>query len=124
MNIEEMMKLTSENPEDFEIFFGDFLDRFYRASQNEKAHYVHDEPQLYYSIPAATNAFIAGAVEKLCNDAGIEPPSWVFKERFYLKEPMFSLNAKGMLKKILLFESPNEFVARNVFVPDNCLTRV
>lgn len=69
-------------------------------------------------------AFIAGAVEKLCNDSKIKPPEWVFKVKYFLKDPMFSLDAKGRLRLILLVESPNEFVVRNIFVTENCLQRV
>jgi len=49
---------------------------------------------------------------------------WVFKEKYFLKEPMFALNAKGDLRTILLVESPNEFLVRNIFVSNNCLQRV
>jgi len=63
-------------------------------------------------------------VEKLCNDSELEPPAWVFKEKYFLKDPMFALDAKGMLRLVLLVESPNEFVVRNIFVTENCLQRV
>ncbi|RJO61152.1 hypothetical protein C4544_03620 [candidate division WS5 bacterium] len=67
---------------------------------------------------------MSGAVEKLCNDSELEPPAWVFKEKYFLKDPMFALDAKGMLRLVLLVESPNEFVVRNIFVTENCLQRV
>ena len=59
---------------------------------------VKDEPE-YFTISQQTYALLAGAVEKLCNDSELE-----------------ALDAEGMLRLVLLVESPNEFVVRNIFV--------
>lgn len=124
MTIAEIVKLTSENISDFEIHLGNFLDEFYRSSEAGKGNIVRDEPEYFKTIPQQTYAFLAGTVEKLCNDSGIEPPKWVFKDEYILKDPMFAMDAKGMLRLYLLVESPIEFVVRNIFVTENCLQRV
>jgi len=103
---------------------GDFLDEFYATNKVKKKNMVKDEPEYLDSISQQTYAFLAGAVEKLCNDSGLRPPFWVFKAKYFLKDPMFAIDAKGMLRVYLLVESPNEFVVRNIFVTENCLRRV
>lgn len=113
-----------KQPEDFEIYWGDFLDYFYHNNQKEKQRIVKEEPKQYQDLSQKTYAFVAAAVEKLCNDSNIEPPNWVFKDKYFLKDPMFSLDAKGDLRTILLLESPHEFIVRNIFVSENCLERV
>ena len=124
MIIAEVVKLASENAKEFEIYLGDFLDEFYATNKVKKKNMVKDEPEYLDSISQQTYAFLAGAVEKLCNDSGLKPPSWVFKDKYFLKDPMFAIDAKGMLRVYLLVESPNEFVVRNIFVTENCLRRV
>lgn len=124
MKIKDMVKLTAQNPDNFEINLGNFLDNFYNCNTKEKKELIREEPESFNDISKQKYAFIASAVEKLCNDSGIKPPKWVFKEKYFLKEPMFALNAQGDLRTILLVESPNEFLVRNIFVSDNCLQRV
>jgi hypothetical protein len=124
MKIKEVIELTAKNPREFEIYLGDFLDNFYITNNKEKKGLVLEEPDNFKNVSRQTCAFIASAVEKLCNDYEITPPDWVFKDKYFLKEPMFSLNAQGDLRIILLVESPNEFLVRNIFVPENCLQRV
>ena len=82
------------------------------------------EPEHFPFLSQQTYAFLAGTAEKLCNDAGIDPPGWVFKDDYVLKDPMFAMDAKGMFRVYLLVESPIEFVVRNIFVTENCLQRV
>ena len=124
MTVAEVVKWTCENIDDFEINLGNFLDEFYRSSKTVKIDMVKDEPEYFETISQQTYAFLAGAVEKLCNDSELEPPDWVFKKKYFLKDPMFALDAEGMLRLVLLVESPNEFVVRNIFVTENCLQRV
>lgn len=124
MTVAEVVKWTCDNIDDFEIHLGNFLDEFYRSSKTVRIDMVKDEPEYFETISKQTYAFLAGAVEKLCNDSELEPPGWVFKEKYFLKDPMFALDAKGMLRLVLLVESPNEFVVRNIFVTENCLQRV
>jgi hypothetical protein len=123
MTITEVLKSTSNNNSNYNILFGDFLDEFYRSDKTAKMAMIKDEPEVFSNVSISKYAFLAGAAEKLCTDSGLEPPKWVFKEKYYLKDPVFAVNAKGNLRIILLAESPNEFVARNVFVSENCLHR-
>ena len=124
MTVADIVKLTSENLNEYKIYLGNFLDEFYASSIEKKIEMVKEEPGEYEGLSEQTYAFIAGAVEKISNDSKIKPPEWVFKAKYFLNDPMFSLDAKGMLRLILLVESPNEFIVRNIFVTENCLQRV
>ncbi|MCD5413404.1 MAG: hypothetical protein LR001_00130 [Clostridiales bacterium] len=124
ITIKNVIKNTSHDKENFGVFFAMFLDSFYRATSDQKQLMVIDEPEEYENISSGKYAYISGVVEKLCRDSDIVFPNWVFKEKYFLKEPYFSLDSKGMLKLILLLESPIEFRMRNVFVNNNTLTRV
>jgi len=124
MRIGDVVELAAKDPGNFFIYFGNFLDDFYRVTSREKADMVREEPPWPENLPAHKMAFLAGAVEKLCLDHKIQAPAWTGKNKYVLKEPHFALNAKGDLRIALLVESPPEFKARNVFVSENCLERV
>lgn len=124
MQIRDVIELAADEPGNFFIYFGNFLDEFYSATNQERSEMVRDEPRWPEEIPAYKMAFLAGAVEKLCLDHDIEVPDWVGKDKYVLRDPYFALNAKGDLRMVLLVESPPEFKARNIFVSENCLERV
>lgn len=124
MKLQEVIKKTAKNPDNFELYWGNFLDYYYRCDKEQKKEIVREEPENFKELSKQRYAFIAAAVEKLCNDYNIAPPDWVFKDKYFLKDPMFALNARGDLRLFLLVESPNEFVVRNIFVTENCLKRV
>ncbi len=124
LTIAEVLKLTHAKREMFGIFFATFLDYFYRAGLKQRFLMVKEEPVKYENISIGKYAYIAGSVENLCRKYEVEFPKWVYKDKYFLKEPYFSLNAKGMLRVVLVIESPIEYRMRNVFVNDNTLTRV
>lgn len=124
ITIKVVMKDSSADRENFGIFFAEFLDEFYRVGSKQKLLMVMDEPEEHSNISAGKYAYISGVVEKLCREHNLSFPNWIFKNKYFLSNPYFSLNAKGMLKLILLLESPIEFRIRNVFVSSNTLTRV
>jgi hypothetical protein len=68
--------------------------------------------------------FLAGMVEKLCNDHQLACPEWAFADCYYLDRPNSWMDAKGDLRIILLVESPVEFKMRNIFTTSNTLVRV
>lgn len=119
-----MVDRLREEPKNFSIHFGNFLDEYYRTEIGEKAGMLIDEPIFYPEITKETYAYLAAAAEKLSNDAQIEAPPWVFQSKYFLEEPYFPFEAKGYLRVILLMESPNEFLVRNIFVSENVLNRI
>ena len=108
---------------DFYLSLGDFLDEFYRADNDQREDMIKNPPD--NSLPSENLAYFAASVHKLANDYGIEPPSWVFDERCYLRDkPFFGCNAKGNLRLLFMYKSPTEFKHRNLFVDENVLARV
>jgi len=109
--------------EDASLLFGDFLDDFYRASKEEKVQMLQLEPEAYDAVRDIDMVNIAATAHKLANDSGIPTPAWVFKDKYYAKEPYFPVRNSN-LKLIYMFESPSEFKHRNMFVSVNALSRI
>ncbi|HUC91973.1 MAG TPA: hypothetical protein VMS09_08085 [Paenibacillus sp.] len=124
MTVWDIARDTGSNMEQFAIHCGNFLDEFYRASNEQRRLMVGREPEGYPGFPDYVLPFLAAMVHKLCNDYNdMECPAWVHKERYVLKEPHFWLDAKGNLRLVLLAESPVEFKIRNLYVTANTLSR-
>lgn len=115
-------EVHKRNP--FNICFGDFLDEFYRADPEMRNQMIKEEPSRYDTIERVAYVYAAASAHKLANDFGLHVPEWVFDRYYFLKEPYFSMNAKGSLRLLLLYESPAEFKFRNMFEMENTLHRV
>jgi hypothetical protein len=111
------------NGVDFQILLGDFLERFYRASKNERLSMIAEPPSV---INQKDGCFLAAAVHKLASDFGLTPPEWVFDKKYYMNgdNPFFVGNAEKRLRQLYMYTSPPEFKHRNIFVDPNVLTRV
>lgn len=124
MELRDIAHLTSQNAGSFEIHTGNFLDEFYRSDNEKRKQMVEQEPAFYPNLAPHILPFLAGMAEKLCNDYNLGCPAWVYLPQYYLKEPVFWMEAKGNLRLVLLVESPIEFRLRNIFTSANSLTRV
>ena len=111
--------------EDKPYVIGSFLDSI-RHLYNKgelKQDYFDKEPVWNDNIPIRTRAAFAGYCHSLCHEFEFDVPKWVFKSEYYLKDPYFANDAKGMLRVALLVESPNEFASRNIYFSENCMQR-
>lgn len=127
INLHAMVELmhANVNPNyNFSHYMGDFLDQFYRLGKEERSSSIAEEPTMYSDLSSWYYAYIAAAVHQLCLKYGIDCPAWALDKKYVLKEPKFAMDAKGDLRLILIAESPYPFKARNLFVPDNVLSRV
>jgi hypothetical protein len=106
------------------IIFGDFLDDFYKANNEERQAFIKDDISWVEWISKEDKAMIAASVNFLANKYDLETPLWVFDREYFLDEPVFAMDAKGVYKIYLLTDSPKEFRMRNLFVERNCLDRV
>lgn len=124
-SIDKLVKEISEEPQFKTIHIGNFLDDFRRSSNEKRIRGIRREPKKYTNVTKEDYAYIAAMVEKLCVDNNIQPPKWVFKEEYFLKDPWFpeKIREFSRMRIVLMIESPVEFKKRNLFVSRNALTR-
>ena len=111
---------------DFHLLLGDFLDEFYRASNNVRQNMISEPPSnTGKKCEKELLSFAAATAHKLANDYSLEVPAWVFEKTYYMTtQPYFGCNAKGDLRLLFMYKSPTEFKHRNLFVDENVLSRV
>ena len=103
--------------EDFWLIVGNFIDNFKYYPNYSR---LMDEPDYKEPIMATV---LAGIVEYLANKYQMKIPSWVFKRKYHLKEPLFLGGFKNEYNIFLLRETSLEFKVRNIFVSQNFLER-
>lgn len=107
------------------LFFGDFLDEFYRVSdKKDKMAMLEAEPE-FNNTENKFMVEIAAAVHKLSDDNNIPAPPWVFEKKYYSDSPIFAFDTKNKkYQDFLINTSPDEYASRNIFLGDNVLRRV
>ncbi|MEW5953941.1 MAG: hypothetical protein AB1815_09465 [Bacillota bacterium] len=123
----ELRQVIAESAEgrDFSLSLRGFLDHFYAVrDKNEMFALIGREPLHYENVPAYQYALCAAAAHKLANDHGLRVPSWVWREKYYMKEMYFGNIGKGRLRIYNMLYSPAEFKHRGLFVDENILMRV
>ena len=68
------------------------------------------------------DALVAASVESLCDELGLEVPSWV-EQIPACQEPWF-VSGLERLKAITIVQSPLRFRIRKIFVLENFLSRI
>ena len=111
---------------DFSLSLRGFLDVFYSCKEDKEKMFalIKREPQHYKNVPDYQYAMCAATANKLANDYDLEVPSWVWKDRYYMKEMYFGGIRKGRLRMYNMLYSPAEFKHRGLFVDENILMRV
>lgn len=111
---------------DFSLSLRGFLDVFYSCKDDKESMFdlIKREPKYYKNVPDYQYAMCAATANKLANDYDLVVPSWVWKNRYYMKEMYFGSIRKGRLRMYNMLYSPAEFKHRGLFVDENILTRV
>jgi len=121
--INKLSRKIVKDEEQKELYFGDWLDEFYRSSKQLKQLMIDKEP-LYINSDKVFMCYLAATVEFLCHKYRLTTPIWVNSDKYMYKGIYYAGNTKiREYKKYLKDTSPIEFSKRNLFVGDNILKR-
>lgn len=118
MTVAELLRVLADDRHDAGLHVNAFVDAFRGAAPAQRAAMIADGPVR----SGRHEGLVAAIVSALCREVELRPPLWV--ERTHSPEPYFVFPARGFALRLrLMLESPPPFRARNVFVPENYLSR-
>lgn len=103
--------------------YGNFLDRFRSAKNNETRQYLIAERPDDDDLYPIDMAKLAATVERLVKEYGLKMPEWVLDEKYILEMPYFAEAKIPEYRKLLQETALPEFAKRNIFIGDNCMDR-
>jgi hypothetical protein len=116
ITLRETKERIEEEPQWWQIHLANFIDDFRRCKDPAAlaAPFERNDEKI--------DAVLASTAESLCDEIGLDPPSWL-SEVPACAEPYF-VSGMERLKAITIVESPLRFRMRKIFVLENFLSRV
>lgn len=118
MTLADALEDARRDATHFQLHLNAFVDAFRRAGLDERRRMIADGPAQSGRLEGLASAVVSA----LCRETGTGAPRWV--ELIHSPEPFFVIGATSFALRLrLMLESPPAFRARNVFVPENYLSR-
>lgn len=129
MTLQELVDIENKyGIDDFILYFNDFIDEINRRIKNndKSIENIFKKEPNWGNLDKKRISWIVSASNHIISKSNksIKRYKWMIDEKFVLKKPYFACNAKGMLRVILLQESPYWFAMNNIWVSENVLNRV
>lgn len=107
-----------------ELYFGEWLDEFYRQSKPIQQTMIDIEP-IYIKEEPVFMSYIASSVDLLSKKYHLKKPEWINDKKYINSYEYYAFNTNiSEYQKYLKKTSPKEFSIRNLYVGDNVLKRV
>jgi hypothetical protein len=118
MTVAELLAASTRDEVGFQRLVNAFVDEFRRADEGRRWEMIAHGPRQ----SGKREGLVSAVVSTLCREVDMEAPVWV--REINSPEPFFAFPAHGFALRLrLMLEAPPAFRARNVFVPENYLSR-
>jgi hypothetical protein len=117
MTAREFVEAADGHPH-WQLVLNELIDDFRAGDATAREALMREPP----ARPGRFAGLVAAVLSALCREAGLQPAPWVAET--CSPEPFFPVPARSAALRLrLMIESPPAFRIRNVFVPENYLSR-
>ena len=124
LTLQDLINIKNKDNSEYKIQFGNFIINLYKNPEKYEK-FLEKEPN-WLDLDKKSISLIVSNMTYLCRKVNCKMKiyKWMLDKKFILKEPYFAMNAKDMLRIILLQESPYDYRKNNIFVSENVLSKI